>query len=145
MSFQTIGPDKLNQLRHARIFTDIEKLYQHMDRHAAILKPKFETVLQTLNQQLSNLEIAKWTNPTGGYFISLYVLNGCAKRTVELCKQAGLILTPAGATFPYGTDPDDNNIRLAPTFPMMDELICASKLLCVAIKLAALEHLLEKQ
>ncbi|MDO4743351.1 MAG: aminotransferase class I/II-fold pyridoxal phosphate-dependent enzyme [bacterium] len=145
MSFQTIGPDKLNQLRHARIFTDIEKLYQHMDRHAAILKPKFEIVLQTLNQQLSNLEIAKWTNPTGGYFISLYVLNGCAKRTVELCKQAGLILTPAGATFPYGTDPDDNNIRLAPTFPMMDELICASKLLCVAIKLAALEHLLEKQ
>lgn len=145
MSFQTIGPDKLNQLRHARVFTDIEQLYRHMDRHAAILKPKFDSVLQTLDRQLSDLNIAEWTNPNGGYFISLYVLDGCAKRTVELCKQAGLILTPAGATFPYGIDPNDNNIRLAPTFPMMDELACAGELLCVAVKLAALEHLLEKK
>ena len=143
MSFQTIGPDKLNQLRHARMFTDMDKIHEHMKLHSKILRLKFDTVLNELDKSLTDLGIATWTKPNGGYFISLYVTPGCAKRTIELCRNAGLILTPAGATYPYGKDPQDSNIRIAPTYPLPNELANASSLLCTSVKLAVLEKLLE--
>jgi len=143
MSFQTIGPDKLNQLRHARMFTDMDKIHEHMKLHSKILRLKFDIVLNELDKSLTDLGIATWTKPNGGYFISLYVTPGCAKRTIELCRNAGLILTPAGATYPYGKDPQDSNIRIAPTYPLPNELANASSLLCTSVKLAVLEKLLE--
>ena len=142
MKFQTIGPDKLNQLRHARCFKSIEDVKAHMKRHANILRPKFEAVLSELDAQLGNKGIARWTKPKGGYFISLYVLDGCAKRVEQLCANAGMILTPAGATYPYGKDPKDANIRIAPSYPSVEEITTASKVLCTAVKYAALEKLL---
>lgn len=144
MSFQTIGPDKLNQLRHARMFRNIDDIRAHMRKHAAILRPKFETVLHRLQKELAGLDIATWTEPKGGYFISLDVENGCAKRVVGLCHDAGVTLTGAGATFPYGLDPKDSNIRIAPSFPTVNELDAASELLCIAVKYAVLEKLLSK-
>ncbi len=143
MSIQTIGPDKLNQLRHVRMFPDINAVHEHMKLHAAAMKPKFETVLNELERQLSGLGIAEWIRPNGGYFVSLFVEKGCAKRTVQLCREAGLILTGAGATYPYGIDPDDSNIRIAPSFPSSAELQTATELLCVSVKLAVLEKMLE--
>ena len=113
-----------------------------MKRHADILRPKFESVLAELENQLKGTGIACWTNPRGGYFISLYVPNGCAKRVEQLCANAGMILTPAGATYPYGIDPDDSNIRIAPSYPSVDEIKKASAVLCVAVKYAALEKLI---
>ena len=145
MSFQTIGPDKLNQLRHARIFKNIDILYKHMEEHAKVLYPKFQTVLQGLDKYLKESGIASWTEPEGGYFISLNVSEGCAKRTVELCKNAGLVLTNAGATYPYGHDPKDSNIRIAPSYPSNDELAIATELLCVSARLAVLEKMLGKR
>lgn len=142
LAYQTIGPDKLNQLRHAKYLPDIEAVHTHMKLHAAKLQPKFETVLEVLDRELSELGIARWTKPQGGYFISLFLEKGCAKRTVDLCKEAGLVLTGAGATYPYGIDPDDSNIRIAPSFPSPDELKLATELLCVASKLAVLEKML---
>lgn len=144
MSFQTVGPDKLNQLRHARMFPDLEAVRKHMALHAAAMQPKFQTVLDELSKQLDGLGIATWTKPNGGYFISMFVSNGCAKRIVYLCKQAGLNLTPAGATYPYGIDPNDSNIRIAPSFPLPDELQTATELLCVVTKLVCLEKILGK-
>lgn len=144
MSFQTIGPDKLNQLRHARAFKTMDDLKAHMKRHAAILKPKFDTVLEILDKKVAGLGIAEWNHPRGGYFINLQVMNGCAKRVVALCKEAGMVLTAAGAPFPYGIDPDDSNIRVAPSYPLVPELKSATELLAVAIKYAALEKLLVK-
>lgn len=143
MSFQTIGPDKLNQLRHARMFRNIDDIREHMRKHAEILRPKFQTVLKRLNKELSGLGIAEWTNPKGGYFISLDVMDGCAKRVVSLCKEAGVTLTGAGATYPYGIDPHDSNIRIAPSYPSVSELDAASELLCISVKYAALEKLLQ--
>ncbi len=143
MSVQTIGPDKLNQLRHVQMFPNLNAIMEHMKLHAAHMKPKFETVLNELERQLGSLDIAKWARPNGGYFISLYVEKGCAKRTVELCRNAGLVLTGAGATFPYGIDPNDSNIRIAPSFPSLNELQTATELLCVSVKLAVLEKMLE--
>ncbi len=143
MKFQTIGPDKLNQLRHARMFRTAEDVKNHMKKHAGILRPKFEAVLSELEKQLSNTGIARWTNPKGGYFISLYVPNGCASRVEELCANAGMILTPAGATYPYGNDPDDSNIRIAPSYPSVEEIGKAAEVLCVAVRYAALENLLK--
>lgn len=143
MGFQTIGPDKLNQLRHARVFPDIEAVKEHMRRHAAVLRPKFETVLGVLDESLGDLGIAHWTRPQGGYFISMYSMDGCAKRIVELCREAGLVLTGAGATYPYGKDPHDSNIRIAPSYPTCDELKTASELLCTVTRLVSLEKLLE--
>lgn len=140
MGFQTIGPDKLNQLRHARIFTSVDKLRQHMKKHAAILRPKFQIVLDRLEKELGGLGIAEWTNPKGGYFISLDLPDGCAKRTHALCKQAGLVLTGAGATFPYGNDPRDRNLRIAPSYPGNEELELAAELLCICVKYAVLEQ-----
>lgn len=143
MSFQTIGPDKLNQLRHARMFKNIDDVHAHMRRHAEILRPKFDTVLKRFEKEFTGRGIATWTKPEGGYFISLDVMEGCAKKVVELCKNAGVVLTDAGATFPYGKDPKDTNIRVAPSFPSVSELDDASELLCIATKYAALEKLSE--
>ena len=143
MKFQTIGPDKLNQLRHARIFKNAKDVKDHMKKHAEILRPKFETVLAKLDSQLADKNIARWTKPKGGYFISLYVPKGTASRVEELCANAGMILTGAGATYPYGIDPDNSNIRIAPSYPSVDELEKASSILCLAVRYAALEMLLE--
>ena len=142
MKYQTIGPDKLNQLRHARMFRTPGDLKRHMRRHAEILRPKFESVWNELDKQLTGTGIARWTHPRGGYFISLYVLEGCAKRVEELCANAGMILTPAGATYPYGIDPHDSNIRIAPSYPSVSEIENASVVLCTAVRYAALEKIL---
>lgn len=142
MTVQTIGYDKINQLRHANFFKNKAGVEAHMLRHAEILKPKFEAVLTAFNEKLAGKGIASWTNPNGGYFISLDVYEGCAKRTVALCKEAGVTLTGAGATFPYGNDPLDKNIRIAPTFPSRDELCKAVEILCVCVEIAAIEKML---
>ena len=142
MSYQTIGPDKLNQLRHARMFHNVADVKKHMKRHAAILRPKFESVLNELDKQLSGTGVARWTNPRGGYFISLWVMPGCAKRVEELCANAGMVLTPAGAPFPYGIDPEDSNLRIAPSYPSVEEIKQASVILATAVRYAALEKLL---
>ena len=142
MRFQTIGPDKLNQLRHARMFLSLDSLKAHMKRHAQILRPKFGAVLDEFDKTLAGREIARWNRPKGGYFISLYVLPGCAKRVYSLCKEAGLILTPAGAAFPYGRDDEDSNLRIAPTYPSADEVKTAAALLSVAVRYAAIEKLI---
>ena len=136
---QTIGPDKVNQLRHMRYFKDLDGINAHMEKMAEILRPRFDAVLQLLQHDLADTGTATWSDPQGGYFISVDVTEGCAKRVVELCKQAGVTLTGAGATFPYGNDPEDRNIRLAPTFPAIAELKQAMALFTVAVRLAALE------
>ena len=143
MKFQTIGPDKLNQLRHSRLLRSMSDLKAHMKRHADCIRPKFESVLNAFNESLASTGIAHWTNPKGGYFISLYVLEGCAKRTEQLCANAGLVLTPAGAAYPYGNDPKDSNLRIAPTYPSAEEIEIASKVLCAAVRYAAIEKLME--
>jgi len=142
LTAQTIGPDKLNQLRHARFFKDAAGVMAHMEKHAAILKPKFKLVSDTLRRELGDLGVAVWTEPAGGYFISVDVLEGCAKRVVALCAEAGAALTPAGATYPDGNDPLDRNIRLAPTFPPIGELKEALEIFCAAVKLASAEKYL---
>lgn len=144
LAFQTIGPDKLNQLRHVRFFKDLAGIEKHMEKHAEIIRPKFRAVLDCFERELAGTGLATWTNPHGGYFISLNTLDGCAKRTVALCKEAGVVMTPAGATFPYGKDPRDRNIRVAPTYPPLDELKIAAELLCLCVKIAGVEKLLEK-
>ena len=138
---QTIGYDKLNMLRHVRFFGDYEGLMAHMQKHRAVLEPRFNAVLEKLENQLGGLGIAEWIKPHGGYFVSVDVTEGCAKRIVQLCKEAGVVLTNAGATCPYGNDPKDSNIRLAPTLPPVEELKTAMDLFCVCTKLAALEKL----
>jgi aspartate/methionine/tyrosine aminotransferase len=142
LTAQTIGHDKINQLRHVRFFKDAGGVLSHMEKHAEILRPKFKLVSDTLNEKLNGLEIAKWTEPKGGYFVSFDALNGCAKRIVELCSGAGVALTPAGATYPYGNDPNDSNIRIAPSFPPLNELKEAMEIFCTAAKLASVEKLL---
>jgi DNA-binding transcriptional MocR family regulator len=142
MNYQTIGPDKLNHLRHARMFPNVEAVRAHMELHAGKMRPKFETVLEVLDEQLKETGVARWNKPMGGYFISMFAPKGTAKRIVGLCKDAGLVLTGAGATYPYGIDPDDSNIRIAPSFPSPEELAVATKLLCVATRLASLEKML---
>ncbi len=137
MTIQTIGHDKLNMLRHVKFFKDANGVLEHMKLHAAILRPKFEIVLNAFESELTG--IASWTKPNGGYFISLDVPEGCAKRVYTLCKEAGLTLTSAGATFPYGKDPKDENLRIAPTYPSTEELKKACDILCLCVKLAAAE------
>ena len=144
MTVQTIGYDKLNMLRHARYFQDVEDVREHMLRHAAILRPKFRAVLDAFDKELGPYGIADWTDPNGGYFISLNVMDGCAKRVYELCKEAGVTLTTAGATFPYGRDPHDKNLRIAPSYPPVAELEAAVKVLVVCVKIAALEKLINQ-
>ena len=145
LTVQTIGFDKINQLRHVRYFKDINGLKAHMRKHAAIIRPKFEAVLQALEKELDGLGIAEWTNPKGGYFISFECMEGCAKKIVAKCKEAGVVLTGAGATYPYGEDPDDSNIRLAPTFPTPEELAEAADLFVLCVKLVSVETLLEER
>ncbi len=144
MSIQTIGPDKLNQLRHARIFGSLDDIKNHMKKHADILRPKFEIVIKTLEKELGSLGIAEWTYPKGGYFISLTLMPHTAARTNLLCKEAGLKLTGAGAAYPYKNDVEDVNIRIAPSYPSDSELALASELLCISAKYAVLEKLLNK-
>lgn len=144
MTVQTIGFDKLNQLRHAKFFKDFNGIKEHMKKHRAVIWPKFEVVLDMLDKEIAPLGIADWKKPNGGYFVSFNALDGCAKRIVGLCKEAGVVLTNAGATYPYGKDPRDRNIRIAPTFPPVSELEQAMEVFCTAVKLASVEKLLEK-
>lgn len=145
MSIQTIGPDKLNQLRHVRFFRDIYGIEEHMKKHAAIIKPKFDLVLEILQTELEGKNIASWSKPNGGYFISLDTMKGCARKVVAMAAGAGVVLTNAGATFPYGKDPQDRNIRIAPTFPSLGELREAMKVLAVCIQLVSVEKVLEQR
>ena len=142
LSYQTINYDKVNQMRHVAFFKDADGVRAHMKKHAEILKPKFAAVLDNFSQKLGGKGIASWTHPNGGYFISLDVMDDCAKRVVSLCKDAGLVLTGAGATFPLKNDPRDRNIRIAPTFPSTEELLQAMDVLCVCVEIASLEKLL---
>ena len=142
MQVQTIGHDKLNQLRHVRFFKDLDGLHAHMRKHADILRPKFELVLDTLDKELSGLGIGEWTKPHGGYFISFDSLDGCAKAIVARAKEAGVILTGAGATYPYGKDPKDSNIRIAPSFPTLEDLGKAAQVFVLCVKLVSVEKLL---
>jgi DNA-binding transcriptional MocR family regulator len=144
LTLQTIGPDKLNQLRHVRFFKDMAGIRAQMQRHAAIIKPKFDKVQEILGRELGGLGIASWTKPKGGYFISLDTLEGCAKNVVAMAADAGVVLTKAGATFPYGKDPKDRNIRIAPTLPSLVELETAMEILAVCIQLASVAKLLQK-
>lgn len=141
MSIQTIGHDKINQLRHSRFFGNIEGLQKHMKRHAELLRPKFEAVLDTLEKELAGLGIGSWIKPRGGYFISFNSLPGCAKEIVAKCKHLGVVLTDAGATFPYGKDPEDSNIRIAPTFPTPEEMAQAAEVFVLCVKLTSVEKL----
>lgn len=143
LAIQTIGFDKINQLRHARYFKDFEGMKAHMMKHADKMRPKFQAVLKMFEEELKDAEIATWTNPNGGYFISLDVMNGCAKKIVKMCKDAGMVLTGAGATYPYGKDPEDKNIRIAPSYATPEELIEASKILICCTKIATIEKMLE--
>ena len=142
LNCQTISYDKMNQHRHVKFFGDVDGIKAHMKKHAAIMKPKFEMVLRHLENELGGLGIAEWIEPRGGYFISLDVMPGCAKRVGELCKEAGVVLTNVGATYPYGNDPNNSNIRIAPSLPPVDELDLAAQILCVSVKLACIEALL---
>ena len=142
MQIQTIGHDKLNQLRHVRFFKDLEGLHAHMRKHADIIRPKFELVLETLERELGGLGIGEWTKPHGGYFISFDSMEGCAKAIVEKAKEAGVVMTGAGATYPYGKDPKDSNIRIAPTFPSLEELKKAAEVFVLCVKLSSVEKLL---
>ena len=143
MTIQTIGYDKINQLRHVRYFKNFDGVKAHMMKHAEKMRPKFKAVLDMLESELKPAEIATWTNPLGGYFISFDVMNGCAKKVVSMCKDAGMVLTGAGAPFPYGIDPDDKNIRIAPSFATPEELKEASRILIVCTKIATIEKMLE--
>ncbi|MBQ1684502.1 MAG: aminotransferase class I/II-fold pyridoxal phosphate-dependent enzyme [Clostridia bacterium] len=144
LNAQIISYDKINHLRHVLYFKNAQGVLDHMKKHAAIMKPKFDTVLRYLDGEIAPLDIAHWHRPRGGYFVSLFVMNGCAKRVHALCKEAGVVMTGAGATYPGKNDPNDSNLRIAPSFPPLDELEKAMQVLCVCIKLAAAEKLLNK-
>ena len=145
LTIQTIGHDKLNQLRHVRFFKDINGLKEHMRKHAEFMRPKFEAVESVLEEELGGLGIGSWTEPKGGYFISFEAMDGCAKAIVAKCKEAGVKLTGAGATFPYGKDPKDSNIRIAPSFPTPEEMKQAADLFVLCVKLVSVEKLLENK
>ena len=142
MTVQTIGHDKINQLRHARFFKDINGLNAHMKKHAELLRPKFAAVLDALESEIAGLEIGTWIKPRGGYFISFDSMPGCAKAIVAMCKNLGVVMTGAGATFPYGKDPKDSNIRIAPTFPSVEEMKEAAKVFVLCVKLVSVNKLL---
>jgi len=141
--FASIGPDKINQLRHVRFFRDMDGILAHMDKHAAIVGPKFQAVEDALQKRLGGTGLATWTTPKGGYFVSLDVLDGCAKEIIKRCADAGVKITPAGATFPYGKDPYDRNIRIAPTLPGVDEINAAMDVLTAVIEVVCTEKLLK--
>ncbi len=142
MTIQTIGHDKINQLRHTKFFKNIEGLEAHMKKHAELMRPKFEAVLDVLNEELAGLEIGSWIEPRGGYFISFDAMEGCAKEIVAKCKDAGVIMTGAGATYPYGKDPKDSNIRIAPSFPTPEEMHEAAKLFALCVKIVSVDKIL---
>ena len=144
LTVQSIGHDKINQLRHTRFFKNIDGMKAHMDKHAEILRPKFEAVINEFDRELSGLEIGTWTRPVGGYFISFDALDGCAKAIVAKCKEAGVVLTGAGATFPYGKDPKDSNIRIAPSFPEPEELEAAARIFVLCVKLVSIDKYLSE-
>ena len=143
MNAQIISHDKMNQLRHVLFFPTMRDLEEHMAKHAEIMRPKFETVVEMLENELGDLGIAEWTNPKGGYFIGFNSMEGCAKKIVSMCADAGVIMTDAGATYPYGKDPKDRNIRIAPSFPTIDELIEACKIFIICVKIASIDKILE--
>ncbi len=142
MTTQIIGHDKINQLRHARFFKNIDGLNAHMKKHAELMRPKFQAVLDILEEELTGLNIGSWIKPRGGYFISFESLPGCAKAIVAKCKELGLVLTGAGATYPYGKDPNDSNIRIAPSFPTPEEMGEATRMFALCVKLVSIEKLL---
>ena len=142
LTLRTIGYDKVNQLRHARFFKNVEGMLAHMKKHADIIRPKFEAVLSVLEKELGGLGLGEWTKPLGGYFISFDAMDGCAKEIVAKCKEAGVVLTGAGATFPYGKDPKDSNIRIAPTYPTAEEMAAATDVFVLCVKLVSVEKLL---
>ena len=143
VQYQTIGHDKVNQLRHVRFFQDIHGMVKHMQKHANILRPKFEMVEDIFEKNLAGTDVGEWTKPKGGYFISFETLPGCAKAVVDKCKKAGVTLTGAGAAFPYKKDPKDSNIRIAPTYPPLEDLRIASELFTLCVKLVSVEKLLK--
>lgn len=145
MTIQTIGHDKINQLRHTRYFKDINGMCNHMKKHAELLRPKFDAVINEFEKELSGLEIGSWIKPKGGYFISFEAMEGCAKAIVEKCKEAGVTLTGAGATYPYKKDLNDSNIRIAPSFPTEEEMKQATELFILCVKLTSVEKLLENK
>ncbi len=142
MNNQFISHDKMNQLRHVRFLKDLDGLKAHMANHAELLRPRFEAVDEILNRELAGLEVGTWTKPMGGYFVSFDSLDGCAKKIVAMCKEAGVVMTGAGATYPYGKDPKDSNIRIAPSFPTLEELKLAAEVFCVCVKLVSIDKLL---
>lgn len=142
LKFQTIGHDKVNQLRHVRFFKDVHGIVEHMKKHADIMRPKFEAVIEVLERELGGLEIGSWIKPLGGYFISFDAMEGCAKAIVAKAKEAGLVMTGAGATFPYGKDPHDSNIRIAPSYPTPEELSVATDIFVLSVKLVSIDKLL---
>ena len=142
MFYQTIGPDKINELRHIKYFKNVEGIKAHMRKHAQVLGPRFDVVTDTLARELNGLDIGCWITPKGGYFVSFHAMAGCAKRIVVLMKEAGVVMTGAGATFPYKNDPQDSNIRIAPSFPSVEDLQMAMDVFCMCVKLAAIERLL---
>jgi len=145
LGMQTIGHDKVNQLRHVRFFGDMAGMTEHMRKHADILRPKFETVIEILDRELGGLGIGSWTKPKGGYFISFDSLPGCAKEIVARCKKAGVIMTGAGATYPYGIDPQDSNIRIAPSYPPLADLKVATELFSLCVKIVSIQKLLAER
>ena len=145
LTIQTIGYDKINQLRHVTYFKNLEGLKQHMKKHANEMRPKFEAVLDVLEEELADTGSASWEKPYGGYFISFEAMEGCAKKIVAKCKEAGVTLTGAGATYPYGKDPKDSNIRIAPSFPNLEELAQATDLFVLCVKLVSIEKILENK
>ncbi len=145
LKIQTIGYDKVNQLRHVRYFGDINGMVNHMKMHADILRPKFEAVFDILDRELGELGVGTWTHPKGGYFISFDSLRGCAKEIVALCKKAGVIMTDAGATYPYGIDPEDRNIRIAPSYPSLGEISMAIKLFALCVKIVSIKKVLSER
>lgn len=145
LKIMTIGYDKINQLRHVRYFKNLEGIHKQMTIHAELIRPKFEAVLKILETELGDLEIGSWTKPLGGYFISFEAMEGCAKAIVAKCKEAGVTMTQAGATYPYGNDPKDTNIRIAPTFPTLEEIKKTAKLFALCVKLVSIEKILTQK
>jgi DNA-binding transcriptional MocR family regulator len=139
--FQTIGPDKLNQLRHVRFFSDLASIHAHMEKHAAIVRPRFQAVQEILTHELADKGIASWTRPEGGYFVSFDAPEGCARAIVRMAAEAGVKLTPAGSTYPLKKDPRDNNIRIAPTFASVEDLRTAVEVLAICTQIVAIDHL----
>ena len=145
LKIQTIGHDKVNQLRHVRFFKDVHGITEHMRKHAASLRPKFEMILDTFDKELKDLGVGSWYSPKGGYFITYETLEGCAKSVVDKAKKAGVVMTPAGAPFPYGKDPKDSVIRISPSYPSLEDLTTATQIFVVCVKLASIEKILREQ